>query len=184
MDEDSKENTQQDDKPAGPTSIVVANQHGHLREVQKDEKGRFIKKAKPLIPTIEFVRKERKILFSPINGKDGMTEHEEAFINILRIAQNKDKDPKAMMAAVKAYEIIMRRALGKEAPSEQEMDKLTTQAVRVIMVPVPQIMHPEVVDADKVVDKKTQPTFAEVTSITTNEKPEATQCPEKRSPKR
>ena len=156
--------------PEGTSLVVVKTKEGGLREMFRDEKGHFVKKSKPLIPTIEFTRKERKILYSPSKEKEGMTEHEAAFRNILRIAQNEDSDPKAQMAAVKAYEIVMRRALGKEASSEQDLDRITTQPVKSIIIVSPDLMNPKVVDADKVVEKAKQPSFAEVTSIETNPK--------------
>lgn len=160
------------ENPSGVTTLMVANQHGHIREMQKDEKGRFLKKAKPLIPTIEFTRKERKLLYKTREqgDKKGMTEHEIAFLNILKIAQNDDPDPKSMMAAVKAYEIVMRRALGKEASSEQDLDRLEKQAVTAIFVQAPNLMNPELVDGDKPKDARTQPSFAEVTGVVTNPK--------------
>ena len=170
-DEDSKEPKPiAEPLPEGVTAIVVANQHGAIREALKDEKGRFVKKQKPLIPTIEFTRAERKKLNTVRSDKDGMTEYMVAFMNIVRIAQNEDTDPKAMMAAVKAFEIVRQSALGKFATAEQDLDRLTTQAVKTIIVVAPSLMHPEVIDADKPVEKKTQPTFAEVTDIKTNPK--------------
>lgn len=154
--------------PEGVTSLVVLNKNGTIREALKDEKGRFVKKAKPLIPTIEFTRAERKKLNSVRSDKDGLTEYMVAFMNILRIAQNSDNDPKAMMAAVKAFEILRTSALGKPAPSEQELDKLTTQPVRVVVIQAPQLMHPEVVEEKT---KETlRPSFAEVVDVQTNPK--------------
>ena len=120
---DSKEpkTTQTDPEiPSGSTALTVANQHGALHEVIKDGKsGKFLAKKKPLLPTIEFTRKERKILNTPREqgDKKGMAEHEISFRNILRISQIDTTDAKEMMAVVKAYEIVMRRALGKEATS-------------------------------------------------------------------
>ena len=156
--------------PEGVTSIVVVNQHGAAREMLKDEKGRFVKKQKPLIPTVEFTRAERKKLSNVRSDKDGLTEYMVAFMNIVRIAQNEDNDPKAMMAAVKAFEVLRTSALGKPATSEQDLDRITTQPVKVIIVQAPQLMHPEVVDADKLVEKAKQPSFAEVVGVITNEK--------------
>jgi hypothetical protein len=171
MDEDSKEQKPiAEPLPEGVTAIVVANQHGAIREALKDEKGRFVKKPKPLIPTIEFTRAERKKLNTVRSDKEGLTEYMVAFMNIVRIAQNEDTDPKAMMAAVKAFEIVRQSALGKFATAEQDLDRLTTQAVKTIIVVAPSLMHPEVIDADKPVEKKTQPTFAEVVDIKTNPK--------------
>lgn len=170
---DEKKTNQTDPNPSGITSLTVANQHGALHEVIKDGKtGRFLAKKKPLVPSIEFTRKERKILYTvrEQGDKKGMAEHEIAFRNILAIAQHESTDAKEMMASVKAYEVLMRRALGKEAPSEQELDKLERQPVTAIFVQAPQIMNPEVVDADKQKEKSTQPSFAEVTRVTTNPK--------------
>jgi hypothetical protein len=162
--------------PEGVTSLVVRNPKDKdgvttTREVLKNAKGQFVKKPKPLIPTIEFTRRERKKLYSPSKdkGKEGLTEHDVAFLNMLRIAQNEDSDPKAMMAAVKAYEILMRRALGKEAPSEQELDKLTSQAVKVVVIQAPQLMHPEIIEEKP--QEVLKPSFAEVLDVHTNPKP-------------
>jgi hypothetical protein len=132
----------------------------------RNEKGHFVKKPKPLIPTVEFTRKERKILSKIRSDKNNMNEHEVAFINILHIAQNEDKDPKAMMAAVKAYEIVRNSALGKIAPSEQEMEKLQTQAVKVIVVQAPSGIKA----MEERPPEPKQPSFATVLDVKTNEK--------------
>ena len=154
--------------PPGTALEIVRTKEGGTREMIRNEKGHFVKKPKPLIPTIEFTRKERKILNRVRSDRDNMSEHEIAFMNILRIAQNEDSDPKAMMAAVKAYEIVRNSALGKIAPSEQEMDKLTTQPVRVVVIQAPQLMHPEV--QEERAQELLKPSFAEVLGIKTNPK--------------
>jgi len=154
--------------PPGTSLEIVRTKEGGTREMIRNEKGHFVKKPKPLIPTIEFTRKERKILNRVRSDRDNMSEHEIAFMNILRIAQNEDSDPKAMMAAVKAYEIVRNSALGKIAPSEQEMDKLTTQPVRVVVIQAPQLMHPEV--QEERAQELLKPSFAEVLGIKTNPK--------------
>jgi hypothetical protein len=156
--------------PEGTSLVIVRTKEGGLREMIRSEKGTFVKKSKPLIPTIEFTRKERKILYGPNKDKEGMTEHEVSFRNILRISQLETSDPKLAMAVVKAYEIVMRRALGKEASSEQDLDRITTQPVKTIIVVSPDLMNPKVVDADQAVVKPKQPSFAEVIGVITNEK--------------
>ena len=156
--------------PEGTSLVIVRTKEGGLREMIRSEKGTFVKKSKPLIPTIEFTRKERKILYGPNKDKEGMTEHEVSFRNILRISQLETSDPKLAMAVVKAYEIVMRRALGKEASSEQDLDRITTQPVKTIIVVSPDLMNPKVVDADQAVVKPKQPSFAEVVGVITNEK--------------
>jgi hypothetical protein len=159
--------------PEGVTALVVANQHGALHEVLKDGKsGKFLAKKKPLIPTIEFTRKERKILDArrEQGDKKGMSEHEIAFRNILRISQIDTTDAKEMMAVVKAYEVVMRRALGKEATSEQDLDRMEKQAITGYFIQAPALPNPTVEDGDKPKDKPTQPSFAEVIGVVTNEK--------------
>jgi|SRR5271157_2287422 len=169
---DSKDKSQATPElPENTSLVIVKTKEGGTREMIRAEgSGQFVKKPKPPIPTVEFTRKERKILYRPSKTKEGLTEHEVAFLNILRISQLETEDPKLAMAVVKAYEIVMRRALGKEASSEQDLDRITTQPVKTIIVVSPDIMNPKIVDADKVVEKPKQPSFAEVTSITTNEK--------------
>lgn len=170
-DSETKDKPQADPKlPENTSLVIVRTKEGGTREMLRSDKGTFVKKVKPLIPSIEFTRAERKKLSAVRSDKEGLTEYLVAFMNIVRIAQNEDNDPKAMMAAVKAFEIVRQSSLGKFAPSEQEMEKLTTQPVRVVVIQAPQLMHPEVVDADKIIEKKKQPSFAEVTSVITNEK--------------
>lgn len=152
--------------PPGTSLVIVPTKEGGTREMIRNEKGHFVKKPKPLIPTVEFTRKERKILSKIRSDKNNMNEHEVAFINILHIAQNEDKDPKAMMAAVKAYEIVRNSALGKIAPSEQEMEKLQTQAVKVIVVQAPSGIKA----MEERPPEPKQPSFAAVLDVKTNEK--------------
>jgi hypothetical protein len=152
--------------PPGTSLVIVPTKEGGTREMIRNEKGHFVKKPKPLIPTVEFTRKERKILSKIRSDKNNMNEHEVAFINILHIAQNEDKDPKAMMAAVKAYEIVRNSALGKIAPSEQEMEKLQTQAVKVIVVQAPSGIKA----MEERPPEPKQPSFATVLDVKTNEK--------------
>jgi hypothetical protein len=172
---DSKEKPTQTEpeNPSGSTSLMVTNQHGAVHEIVKDGKsGKFLAKKKPLLPTIEFTRKERKILNTPREqgDKKGMAEHEISFRNILRISQIETTDAKEMMAVVKAYEIVMRRALGKEATSEQDLDRMEKQAITGYFIQAPALPNPAVEDGDKPKDKPTQPSFAEVIGVVTNEK--------------
>jgi len=171
---ENKTQAQAEEKPPESTSTAIVIDKRGRELLQEKGSGKFIAKKKPLLPAIEFTRKERKFLSSFSNDPDpqfkGLTEHEVAFRHIVRIAQGKGSgDPKADMAAVKAYEVAMRRALGKEAPSEQELDKLTNQPVKSIIIIGPEIMHPEIVKEKEKV-KEEQPKFAEVLSVKTDEK--------------
>jgi hypothetical protein len=154
--------------PEGTSLAIVKTKEGGVREMLRSETGKFVKKPKPLIPTLEFTRKERKILNTVRSDKEGLTEYQVAFMNLLRIAQNTDPDPKAMMAAVKAFEVIRQSALGKYSPSEQELDKFTNQPVKTIIVVSPELMHPQVVDESKKLAEKTQPSFIDAVVIQQN----------------
>ena len=139
--------TQEPATPESTALVIVKTKEGETREMIRDTgSGKFVKKTRPLIPTIEFTRAERKKLNAVRSDKEGLTEYMVAFMNIVRIAQCEDKDPKAMMAAVKAFEVIRQSALGKYATAEQDLDRITTQPVKVVVIQAPQLMHPDVIE--------------------------------------
>lgn len=143
---ENKPKPQADQIPPETSLVLVKNKDGSLTEKLRSAKGTFVKRPKPLIPTIEFTRAERKKLNSVRSDKEGLTEYMVAFMNIVRIAQCEDNDPKSMMAAVKAFEVLRTSALGKPASSEQDLDRITTQPVKVVVIQAPQLMHPDVIE--------------------------------------
>lgn len=167
------------EKPPASTALsVVKNPNGTFREQGRDEKGRLMKKPKPLIPTVEYVRARRKRLASirQATGRfDGMSEDAsiiEELLEIIHMPIEVDRktglpDSKHMSVKVQAAELINLITWGKPAPSDQEMDKLTTQPVRVVIVPALQLMHPEVQDQKKIVDK-TKPSFIDAEVVQQN----------------
>lgn len=165
---DSPELPKGEQNPLAVTTLVIKNRiGGGTRIQQKDAKGKWLKKVKPLIPTVEFTRAERKALNKV--RPDGMTEYMKAFMCLLEMAQyepdNTDKeDSKKRMAAVQAFKELRLSALGKPAPSEVEMEKLQTQAVKVVIINSPELTT-EVVDGDKPKPEKKQPSFAQVLSV-------------------
>lgn len=179
MDSEEKDQPQAvPNTPPGTSLVVVRNQPNKegvvtTREMLKDSKGKFVKKVKPLLPTIEFVRARRKRL-AQIN-EDGISEDLaiiEELISIIHAPIETDAksglpDAKMAMAKIKAIEVLWLFSNGKPAPSEQELDKLTTQPVRVIMVNAPQLMHPDVQE-EKQQESKTKPAFAEAEVIAQN----------------
>lgn len=175
-DSESKDNTQVEN-PSGSTAITVAiknppNKDGvvTVREVQKDNKGRFLKKPKPLIPTIEFVRARRKKLTQM--RSEGVTEDMAIFQELLDIIhcplpcdpKTGMPDAKMAMVKVKAAEVVWLYSQGKPAPSEQELDKLQTQPVRVIMVTAPTGVKP----MEEKPQEKTKPSFIDAEVIQQN----------------
>jgi len=164
--------TQEPTPPESTALVVVRTKEGDTREmVRNTGSGQFVKKARPLIPTIEFTRQERKKLSAVRSDKEGLTEYMVAFMNLVRIAQYEGDDAKCMMAAVKAFEVLRTSALGKPASSEQDLDRITTQPVKTIIIVAPPIMHPEVQE-EKRSDEKTKPSaeFLKGVEFITNEK--------------
>ena len=158
-DSNEKNNTQAGTQnPPETTAITLRNPDGTLRQQLRGKGGTFVKKPKPLIPTIEFTRAERKALMKA--AEDGISAYMKCFMNMVRIAQYDGDDAKAMMAAVKAFEVLRLSALGKPAPSEQELDKLQQQPFQIVYIPTPAIMHPEVQEYKPEEDKK-KPSFAD-----------------------
>jgi hypothetical protein len=85
---------------------------------------------------------------------------------MVRIAQYDGDDAKLRMAAVCAYKETRLSALGKPAPSEVEMDKLTTQPVKVVIINSPELMTAEV--QEEKTQEVLRPSFAEVLDVKTN----------------
>ena len=170
---DSKKNEAQADaqNPPDALTVVLRNPDGSPRTQLRGKGGQFVRKPKPLIPTVEFVRERRKRLagIRKDTGRfDGMTESRaimEELLDFMHMPIHYDEktglpDSKHMSAKVQAFEAIMLFSEGKPAPSEQELNKLERAPFDIVYIPVPQIMHPEVQEY-KPVDENKQPTFAD-----------------------
>lgn len=174
---DSEEKTQaQAQKPPESSALVVIpTKEGGTREMIRAGNGQFQKKPKPLLPTIEFTRAERKALAKI--RENGLSEYMEMFMSMLRLAQyepapGEKADPKMMMAKVKAAEWVRLSALGKPASSEQDLDRITNQPVKTVIVVSPQLMHPEVQQEKPHAEAKTKPSFIDAEVVETNIPPE------------
>lgn len=161
--------------PSGVTALVVRNPDGVTTSVRlKNEKGQFVKKPRPLPDAREVTRLMRTLLnqaegvYDPETKRTKVLQGEKSrfrkmFDNMVRIASNDGDDPKAMMAAVKAFEVLALRALGKPSVSDEEMEALKVSGVKVILVQPPQLMHdefkedhkePQFIQAEVVEEKK------------------------------
>ena len=150
--------------PPGVTSLVVRNVDGTFRESLKNAKGHFVKKVKPLPSAHEMVRKLRKRLEQNITGGD-QQKLMEIFDFQISIANGTcGCDPKAQMAAVKAFEAIWLRAYGKPSLSDDEKEALKHDGVRIVIVEAPQCLPA----AEEAKEEKKQPSFADVLNVTTN----------------
>jgi hypothetical protein len=159
---DSKDETKAGTENPPEVTTLTITRYGKPHTQQKDVQGKWLKKVKPLIPTVEFTRAERKAL-SKVR-ESGMTVYMEIFMNMVEIASYDGDDPKLRMAAVQAFEKLRLSALGKPATSEVDMDKLQSQPFTYVLANAP-VLPTEVVDGDKPKQEKKQPSFAEVVSI-------------------
>jgi hypothetical protein len=159
---DSKDETKAGTENPPEVRTLTITRYGKPHTQQKDVQGKWLKKVKPLIPTVEFTRAERKAL-SKVR-ESGMTVYMEIFMNMVEIASYDGDDPKLRMAAVQAFEKLRLSALGKPATSEVDMDKLQSQPFTYVLANAP-VLPTEVVDGDKPKQEKKQPSFAEVVSI-------------------
>jgi hypothetical protein len=162
MAEDSKDKLPEGIENLPGVTTLTITRYGKPHTQQKDAQGKWLKKVKPLIPTVEFTRAERKFLNKA--RADGKTEYMAVFENMVRIAQYDGDDAKMRGAAVCAYKELRLSALGKPATSEVDMDKLQSQPFTYVLANAP-VLPTEVVDGDKPKQEKKQPSFAEVVSI-------------------
>lgn len=172
---DSEDKPQAESKnlPPGVTAIVIANRYNKPYVVHKGEGGRFIPKMKSLPSVAENIRKRRKIFNKFVPGTS-VTEDEALFERILAITRMEiGTDPKtgfldSKMAAVivKAAELAVVLAHGKMPASEIDTEKQTKQQVSTVVIVSPTDVKP----MEPKPEENTQPSWAEITSITTNKK--------------
>jgi hypothetical protein len=152
------------------TSITVRNRDGSFRTMNKDEKGHFIKKARPLPSALEVTRTMRKFLEKTPAGQ---TESRILRIteNIADIADCREldpktglRDPKMAMASVKAFEALWLRAYGKPSLSDDEKDALKHSGVKIVIVEAPTCLPA----AEEPKEEKKQPSFAEAEVVQQN----------------
>lgn len=175
MSEDSEDKPQAESKnlPPGVTAIVIANRYNKPYVVHKGEGGRFIAKAKSLPPVIENIRKRRKRL-NKINEETKMTEDDNLLEQLIAVANLEIAtdpktgflDSKTAMVKVKAIETIWLYTHGKPASAEADMDRQTKQQVSTVVIVSPTDVKP----MEPKPEENTQPSWAEITSITTNKK--------------
>ena len=136
--------------PEGVTSLMVRNPDGvTVSERLKNAKGQFVKKPKPLIPTVEFIRARRKRL-AQVRESDGLTEDmaivnelvEAMHIPILYDEKTGLPDSKMVMAKAKVAETLWLYTHGKPATSEQDLEKFTVQPFRVVYMENPEGVKP------------------------------------------
>lgn len=171
----------QSEKPKGPLEITVKNCDGQTFSTRlKDATtGKFLKKPKPLPEAREITRMMRTLLNQAegtLNEETGKvtvvkgtkTRFRKMFDNMVRIASFESEDPKAMMAAVKAFEAVALRALGKPSASDEDLEALRVSGVKVVIIQPPELEHKEVLEEKP--QEILRPSFIKAEIISTNPK--------------
>src|ERR1700677_1014533 len=166
---DSVEQSIEPSAPKGLTELVVRNADGVTFSTRlKDKNGRFVKKPKPLPSGKEIVRLGRTLFNSAEAGPDGKpvkgkkTRHRMIFDRLYEIATMQLDDPKALMAQIKAAELLYTRYWGKPSVSDEELEALQISGVKIVLVQPPDLMHKEFKE------EKQQPQFIEAEIVGEN----------------
>jgi|SRR5665213_2090959 len=141
----------------------------------RGEGGKFQKQAKTMPKSLDVTRLLRNLLAQPLAGPDGkmrkgdVSRMRAMFDNIFTIAtlvpeqpvfdkfgnlvyvDGKPltaKDAKIAMASVQAFKELMLRAYGMPSKSDEEIDALKTQGVKIVI-----LQHPEMMDKNVIEDK-------------------------------
>jgi hypothetical protein len=163
-DSEEKDQTPQEEKPVGPTSLIVRTPFGKegFREALKGPDGRFIarktqatkKDVQDLLADFLLTKVER--------GKDGKmkkrekTRLQEQFEAMDDMVHN--KDPKAAPAAVKAAELMWVYLFGKPSQSDKDRAANELAGVKYVVINAQPLPNPAVVNADEQ-KKPTKPSF-------------------------
>jgi|GEM_PF-5081682 len=140
----------------------------HLSKRMRGENGKFVKQPKTLPKSLDVTRLLRNLLNQPLADADGKmvrggaTRLRKMFDNIFTIATLDpeqpvldkfgnivyvdgkpltQKDAKIAMASVQAFKELMLRAYGMPSKSDEELESMKTQAVKVVI-----LQHPDMMD--------------------------------------
>jgi hypothetical protein len=155
--------------PAVSIEMVRHNGKDTLTKRIRGEGGKFVKQPKTMPKSLDVTRLLRTLLNQPVadeNGKmtkGGLTRLRKMFDNIYQIAIMPSeqplldklgnpmldaagrvvtiKDAKIAMASVQAWKELMLRAHGMPSKSDEELESMKTQAVKVVI-----LQHPDMMD--------------------------------------
>lgn len=143
-----------EEKPQGPTEIVLRNHNGTFRTQRRGDGGKFVKGQPKMIPTQQvtaMLRKWAHIKYSPTGKltKESKSRYEEMVESLRKIVMGEsDMDPKSQMAAVSAFTALDLRLHGKHSVSDEDREALKTHGIKVVIVQTPTSV-PEVQDRPK-----------------------------------
>lgn len=162
----------QPEKPAAPTAITKVDKLGRIRSFTQGADGKFQKLPRRKVDVTQVNELARKFLATTVPNSDGKIDKkskkrlEQQLQRMYEISTNDSADPKAMMAAVKAFEVLWLRAYGKPSMSPEDSAALQRAGVNIVIVPAPVLMHPEPVDETP--RKALTPSFIEGEFTTTD----------------
>lgn len=196
MAEDSVEKpSEQPEKKPQAESVEMVRNNSKLSKRIRGEGGKFQKQPKTMPKSEDMTRYLRNVLNRAEANEDGtITRGSKSRIhrmtqNIIKNAEMDaerpltDKlghlvmdedgkivtavDPKVMMASAQNYKEIMLRAYGAPGKSDEELDAMKTQTVKVLILKYPELMDKNVYEEKP--KPKLEPAFAEVLDVKTNE---------------
>src|ERR1019366_5117998 len=170
--EDSVEKTPEQPGTKAPVeSVEMVRHNGKVKLTKRirGEKGQFVKQPKTMAKSEDMTRYLRNVLNSAECEAGGkITQKSRSHIRkmTLNIVKNAEMDaeqpvynkqgeqvgtavdPKIMMASAQNYKEIMLRAYGAPSKSDEELNAMKMQSVRIVI-----IQHPEMMDKVVVEDK-------------------------------
>ncbi len=161
-------------KAPGVTEELVVLPDSKTRMVRRGEGGKFVKQKTSMPSTGDVTKLMRNFLNSAQAGLDGKLRKGDKIRmrrmldNIFQIASMSSEAPlldklgrpvlkadgspylvvdaKLAMASVQAFKELMLRAYGKPSVSDEEIDALKTQGVKVVIVAPPELVNREVIE--------------------------------------
>ncbi len=189
MEDSVEKKPEQPRTPKAPAeSIEMVRNNSKLSKRIRGEGGKFVKQPKTMPKSEDMTRYIRNVLNRAEANEDGVITRGSKSI-ISRMVKNITKnammdaerpifdndgnqvgtsvDPKIMMASSQNFKEIMLRGYGTPSKSDEELNAMKTQTVKVLI-----LKHPELMDKTVYEEKprlKLEPAFAEVLDIKTNE---------------
>ena len=161
-------------KPQGPSVEMVRHMGtDKLSKRMRGEGGKFVKQPKTMPKSEDMTRYIRNVLNRAEANEDGkITRGSKSRINrmVSNIIKNAEMDavqpiydkmgnqvgtavdPKIMMASAQNFKEIMLRGYGVPSKSDEELNAMKTQSVKVIV-----LSHPELMDKNVYEDKPKEP---------------------------
>jgi hypothetical protein len=185
MSEDSEKQTEgKPEKTPAPSEQMILHHESHTPvKVFRNEKGKFVRSPKTMPKTADVTRLMRNLLNAPVTGeKSSESRFREMFDNIVLIASTSPHQPvldklghpirladgsyltvmdaKCAMASVQAFKELSLRAYGAPSKSEEEIEAMQTQGVKIVVLTPPEFMINKQITEEKPREKLT-PSFIE-----------------------